>query len=351
MHLDGHVVRDTFALDVSIDVTPGTVLAVLGPNGSGKSTLLRAIAGLEPLTSGVLSLDTRVLDDGGRVFVRPPDRSVGVVFQDYALFPHLTILQNVAFGPRARGIGKRASLAIAQDELGRLGIADLASRHPGQVSGGQAQRAALARALATQPDVLLLDEPMAALDVETRDAVRAELDSLLAEFTGCTILVTHDPLDAMVLADRVVVLEAGRVVQDGSPTELAERPATTYVASLMGMTLLRGTAHDGVLTVDGGGVLHTAMTAVEGRALCVIRPESVTLHRNEPEGSARNVWQGNIASLQPAQDRVRVMIDGLPRVSATVTHSAVAEMGLVKGAPVWVSVKAVDLTLYSSPAH
>jgi len=342
--------RGDFALVFAATFEPGSVVAVIGPNGAGKSTLLRTLAGLHGIDSGQVTIDGRVVDDG-TTFVDPQDREVGVVFQDYALFPHLSVLENVAFGPRSRGAGRDAAREKARIAISSLGIADLSDRKPAEISGGQAQRVALARALVTEPSMLLLDEPLAALDIETRESVRTELDVALANFTGCTVLVTHDPLDALLLADRVIVVEEGRIVQDAPPAELARRPLTPYVAALMGVTLLRGTAGDGLLTIDGGGVLHLADHAIHGRALAVVRPEAVTLHRHEPEGSARNVWQGHVASLQPSQDRVRVLVEGDPSMIATVTPAAVAELGLTRGTPVWLSLKAVDVDVYSTPAH
>jgi molybdate transport system ATP-binding protein len=349
--IDLTVRRGDFALNVRAELAPGTVTAVLGPNGAGKSTLLRALAGLVPVDAGSIRIDGTVVDEAGAAFVPPRDRSVGVVFQDYALFPHLSVLDNVAFGPQSRGLGKAAARRRAREILERLGIADLAARRPGKVSGGQAQRVALARALATEPRVLLLDEPMAALDAETREAVRVELDEQLSAFAGCVVLVTHDPLEAMLLADRVLVLEGGTVVQDGAPAELARRPATTYTAALMGVTLLRGRAADGVLTVDGGGTLHVADTDIAGRVLAVLRPGAISLHREPPAGSPRNVWPGVVSGLQPSHDRVRVLVDGSPSVVAAVTPAAVAELGLVKGAAVWMSLKAVEVDVYPTPAH
>lgn len=343
--------RGTFALEIATTLEPGTVTAVLGPNGAGKSTLLRALAGLQPIDAGVIAMDGRTVDAADGTFVEPRARSVGVVFQDYALFPHLSVLENVAFGPRSRGEGRASAHASARRALQTLGVSELASRKPSAISGGQAQRVALARALATDPNLLLLDEPLAALDVETRESVRLELDTRLGQFEGCVVLVTHDPLDAMLLADRVIVLENGRVVQDGSPAELARRPATAYIAALMGVTLVRGTARDGVLDIDGGGTLHSADTSVAGRVLAVLRPESIAVHRTAPEGSARNVWQGSVASLQPSHDRVRVLIDGQPSVVAAVTPAAVAELGLVKGTTVWLSLKAVDFEVYPTASH
>ncbi len=351
VEIDIIVRRGEFALELAVTLEPGTVTAVLGPNGAGKSTLLRALAGLESVDHGSISIDGRVVDSVEGSFVESRDRSVGVVFQDYALFPHLSVLENVAFGPRSRGDSKATARDRARRALDTLGVGDLAPRKPNAISGGQAQRVALARALATDPQVLLLDEPMAALDVETRESVRVELDARLAEFAGCVVLVTHDPLDAMLLADRVIVLEGGRVVQDGSPADLARRPATAYVAALMGVTLVRATATGGVLDVDGGGTLHAADTTINGRVLAVLRPESISIHRSAPEGSARNVWQGTVGSLQPSHDRVRVFVDGQPSVVAAVTPAAVAELGLTKGTAVWLSLKAVDFEVYPSPAH
>jgi molybdate transport system ATP-binding protein len=346
------VSRGAFTLSMSAELEPGTVVAILGPNGAGKSTLVRAIAGLQPIDSGSIRINSQVVDDGDRTLVPARERAVGVVFQDYALFPHLSVVDNVAFGPRSRGAGRSQATMTARATLARLGISELAERKPGEISGGQQQRAALARALATSPDVLLLDEPLAALDVETKETVRAELQSQLDAFPGCTVLITHDPLDALLLADRVIVLEGGAVVQDGTPADLSQRPLTDYVATLMGVTLIRGDATDGVLVIDGGGRLSIADHDLSGPALAVVRPESVTLHRVHPEGSARNVWQGIVSSLQPSHDRIRVFVDGQPSVVAAVTPEAAAEMRLAKGSQVWLSLKSLDLRVYPGrPAH
>lgn len=349
--LNALVRRGEFTLEVDLELHPHTVTAVLGPNGAGKSTLLRAIAGLESVDVGSITIGDAVVDAVDGPFVAAQDRSVGVVFQDYALFPHLSVLENVAFGPRSRGVPRSASRALARATLDRLGVADLSDRRPTSVSGGQAQRVALARALATNPAVLLLDEPLAALDAETREAVRVELDAQLSEFAGCVVLVTHEPLDALLLADRVIVIENGRVVQDGSPIDLARRPATEYVAALMGVTLVRGTATSGVLQVDGGGTLFLADSTLNGRTLAVLRPESISLHLNAPEGSARNAWRGIVTSIQPSQDRVRVLVDGEPSVIATVTPAAITELALSKGSPVWLSLKAVDIDAYATASR
>lgn len=343
--------RGTFALSADLSVEAGTTVAVLGPNGAGKSTLLRALAGLERIDHGIIEIDGRVVDDGASVFVPPRARNVGMVFQDYALFGHLTVLENVAFGPRARGEGRDRSRLLAHRLLERLGIDDLAGRRPSQVSGGQAQRVALARALATGPTLLLMDEPLAALDAETRTSVRIELQRQLAEYPGSAILVTHDPLDAMLLADRIVVLESGAIAQEGSPGELARRPATAYVAALMGVNLLSGTAQGGELDLDDGGCLRIADEGLHGRALAVIRPEAITISLHEPQGSARNAWPGRVSAVELLHDRVRIHVDGKPSVIAAVTPAAVADLRIDAGTAVWLSVKAVEIDAYPRPAR
>ena len=341
------VTRGDFTIDVDTTVNAGTVTAILGPNGSGKSTFLRVLAGLQPIDSGEVIFGDTVVDAAPSVHVPPQDRSVGVVFQDYALFPHMSVLENIAFGPRSSGSSKKSSHVIALKQLDLLGITDLEGRKPSEISGGQAQRVALARALATDPSVLLLDEPLAALDAQTRENVRTELEQQIKLFRGCVVFVTHDPLDAMLLADRVIVLEKGGITQEGTPGELAARPETDYVATLMGVNLIRGVAHEGRLNVDGGGALHVTEHELKGEVLAVIRPESITVHLTKPEGSARNVWQGTVSALSPMHDRIRVTIQARPPVVATLTHSSVAELKLGVGTPVWVSVKALNIEAFT----
>lgn len=230
--LEAHlrVVRDRFDLDVRLVVAPGTVVALLGPNGAGKTTVLRALAGLQALTAGSVRLGGEVLDDPSRGrFVPPEARRLGFVFQDRVLFAHLTVLENVAFGPRARGVDRSTARRLAHDWLDRVGLGDLGHLRPGELSGGQAQRVALARALVTDPALLLLDEPMAALDAGTRDDVREQLRRHLAGFGGAAVLVTHDPVDAAVLADRIVVVEGGRIVQEAEPRDAAVAARTDVV--------------------------------------------------------------------------------------------------------------------------
>ncbi|MFM7211772.1 MAG: ABC transporter ATP-binding protein [Actinomycetota bacterium] len=339
--------RDSFTLDLDLDVPDGEVVGLLGPNGSGKSTTLRCLAGLFPLAHGRVQIGDTIVEDAARSTYLPPERrSVGYVFQDYLLFPHMSVADNVAFGLRARGVDKRTARGRAGEWLERLDIADLADRKPRQLSGGQAQRAALARALVTDPDLLLLDEPLAALDAATRASVRAHMRSHLADFGGAVVLVTHDPIDAMVLADRVVVLEDGRAVQSGSPAEVAQRPASSYVAQLVGVNIVRGDALEGAVSLTQGGSVHVADRRISGPVIVAIRPEAISVHLQQPEGSARNAWPGRVTSIESRGDVVRVEVASEPPLAAIVTPGAVASLGLHEGASVWLSVKATDLDVY-----
>ncbi|MCJ1712470.1 ABC transporter ATP-binding protein [Clavibacter michiganensis subsp. phaseoli] len=307
--LDARVVveRAAFRLDVALRVPAGSTTAVVGPNGAGKSTLLRALAGLAPLTAGRVALDGRELERaggagggapaGGSADLRVPaeGRGIGVVFQDHLLFPHLSALANVAFGPRAHGVARAVAEERARALLDRLGIAHLADRRPARLSGGQSQRVALARALVLEPALLLLDEPMAALDAGTRLDVRDLLADELRRFGGAAVLVTHDPVDALALADRIHVLEDGRQVQEGAPQEVAARPATAYVARLVGMNRLTGR--------DAGGRPTVLIAA----------PADVRLARGSGRPEARDdapdiVATGVVQRVEGAAGRVRVAL-------------------------------------------
>ncbi|MEV7141443.1 ABC transporter ATP-binding protein [Streptomyces tauricus] len=341
--LDAHLVveRGTFRLDVALRVAPGEVVALLGPNGAGKTTALRALAGLTPLTGGRLRLDGTALER-----TPPESRPVGVVFQDYLLFPHLTALDNVAFGPRCQGASKAEARARAAEWLDRLGLAEHAGAKPRRLSGGQAQRVALARALATRPRLLLLDEPLAALDARTRLEVRAQLRRHLAEFEAVAVLVTHDPLDAMVLADRLVVVEDGRVVQEGAPADIARRPRTDYIAQLVGLNLYRGEADGHAVRLDAGPAITTT-EALRGPVFVAFPPSSVTLYRDRPTGvSARNLWACEVAGLETHGDQIRADLAGELPLAADLTTAAAAELDLHPGASVWATVKATQTHAY-----
>lgn len=343
------VVRGALALDLALEVAPGEVVAVLGPNGAGKSTTLRALAGLLTVQRGLVRIGDRVLEDTATGVRLPPERRpVGLVFQDYLLFPHLSALENVAFGLRARGMPRGAARARAGETLGRLGVAEVAARRPGELSGGEAQRVALARALVTEPRLMLLDEPLAALDAGSRLQVRADLRRHLVGFGGfggSTVLVTHDALDAFVLADRLVVLERGRVVQEGAPAEVARRPRTDYVARLVGLNLYRGEAAGTVVTLEGGATVASAHPAT-GPVLVAFSPAAVSVHRNRPEGSARNAWPLTVVDVERHADTVRVRMSGALDIAADLTPLSVAELRLGAGVPVWAAVKATETTVY-----
>jgi molybdate transport system ATP-binding protein len=333
-------------LQVQMEVDDGETVAVLGPNGAGKTTLLRTLSGLLPLDRGTIAIDGVTVDepDAG-VFVEPARRSVGVVFQEYLLFPHLTVLENVAFGLRSRGVPRKAARARATAWLGRVGLADRAGDKPRQLSGGQAQRVALARALAPEPKLLLLDEPLAALDIGTRIELRRDLRSHLASFEGARVLVTHELLDAVALADRILVLEEGRVAQQGTISEVAAQPRSRYVADLVGVNLLRGWARGDEVSLADGGVLTVAEPA-SGDVYVAVQPNAVAVHRERPEGSPRNVWPGRVHGTDLLGDRVRIHVDGEVPLVAEVTPAAVADLGLHDGVDVWTSVKATEVVVY-----
>jgi molybdate transport system ATP-binding protein len=345
---DAEVKRGGFTLAVSLTAAPGQVTGLLGPNGAGKSTLLSAVAGLTPVSAGRITLTGQVMDDADSgTFVEASGRPVGFVFQNYRLFPHLTVAENVAFSPRVRGLGRRTAKAAASQWLARLGLTDLADRKPAQLSGGQAQRVALARALAGQPALLLLDEPLSALDAGTRLDVQAELKLHLADFTGPCLLVTHDPIEALVLADRLIVLEGGRIVQQGTPVQIARQPATDYVAKLVGLNLYRGRADGSQVSLSEGGSFITPDHGQHGDVLVAVRPSAILISTQLPQpSSARNTWPATITGLTMLADRIRLDLDGRPPALADVTPAAVAELSLDRGSQVWLTVKATDLEVY-----
>jgi molybdate transport system ATP-binding protein len=326
-----------FPLDVELAVER-EVLAVVGPSGAGKTTLLRAIAGLAA-ASGRVSVDGEVWLDSSTGVDRPPeDRSVGLVFQDYALFPHLSVRRNVEFGRR----GGEAAEAL----LDRFGLTTLADAKPRELSGGERQRVALARALAREPAVLLLDEPLSALDAHTRDAVRAELHQLLRVESRPTLVVTHDFEDAATLADRVGVLVEGRLRQLATPAELVAAPRDPYVASLTGANVLRGIARPIIaglseLELESGERIRSTDEAT-GEAFAVVYPWEVTLSSRPPHDSAQNQLAGAIASIVPIGSRVRVRVGPL---TAEVTADSVERLSLRPGERVFASFKATATRL------
>jgi molybdate transport system ATP-binding protein len=333
-------------LEAELAVGTGELVVLLGPNGAGKTTLLRALAGLLALDRGRVVLDGAVLEDTATgTWVPTERRPIGFVFQDYLLFPHLSALENVAFGLRSRGVGRAEARRRAGAWLERVGLAGHAGARPRALSGGQAQRVALARALVSEPRLLLLDEPLAALDAATRAEVRRDLRRHLAGFDGTRLLVTHDPLEAMALADRLVVLEGGRVTQTGSPAQVSQRPRSGYVAELVGVNLYRGRADGAAVELAGGGRL-IATGDHRGEVFAAVHPRAVALHRRLPEGTPRNVLAGTADTVDVVGDRVRVRVTGQVPIVAEVTPAAVGELHLADGGPVWASVKATEVTVY-----
>ncbi|MEU4102412.1 ABC transporter permease [Streptomyces tanashiensis] len=328
---------------LTLDAEPGTTIAVVGPNGAGKTTLLRALLGLTPRAHADLTLG------GTDVTGLPPHRRrVAWVPQDGALFPHLSALANTAYGLRAQGVARARARREAQRWLDLLGVGHLAHRRPGQLSGGQAQRVALARALAARPRLLVLDEPLAALDQTTRGHVRHTLRTHLARFGGVCLIVTHDPVEAVSLADRVLVLDEGRALQDDSPAEVTRHPRSPWVARMLGRNAWPGTATpDGLALEDGGTLVAADPPPVGTPALAIVAPEAVSVHREKPAGSPRNVWPGTVREITASGSRLRVLVtsDVAPDLVAEITPQAAAELGLADGVSVWTSVKATEATV------
>jgi molybdate transport system ATP-binding protein len=361
--MSGTVERGSFRLEAQLRAGPGEVLGILGPNGAGKTTLLRALSGLDALTTGSIHLGDLTLDDVATdTFVAPQHRPVGLVFQGYRLFPHLDVRDNVAYAPRVQGAGRRQARAVADTWLERLDLTALATRRPHQISGGQAQQVALARALAADPGLLLLDEPLSALDAKTRLDVRARLRGHLDEFAGPVLIITHDPLEAMIMADRLLVIEDGRVVQQGSPAQVARQPATQYVARLVGLNLYTGmleVATSSVLLDVGGHLtvtvaddpLSSSEVGASTRPVLVgLRPSAITIHTARPTlASPRNVWPGTVVALELLTDRVRVQVDALPPALVDISAAAVAELSLRPGSSVWLAAKATETEAYPDP--
>ncbi|WP_435845498.1 ABC transporter permease [Streptomyces erythrochromogenes] len=328
---------------LTLEAEPGTTIAVVGENGAGKTTLLRALLGLTPRAHADLRLG-----DADVTALPPHKRQVAWVPQDGALFPHLSALANTAYGLRARRVPRADARREAQAWLDRLGVGHLAHRKPSQLSGGQAQRVALARALAARPRLLLLDEPLAALDQTTRAHVRHTLRTHLAGFGGVCLIVTHDPVEAVSLADRVLVLADGRALQDAPPAEVSRHPRSPWVARMLGRNAWPGTASADGLALAAGGRLVVAEALPEGaEALAIIAPEAVSVHRDRPGGSPRNVWPGTVREITAVGSRLRVLIASAeaPDLVAEITPDAAAELGLADGSAVWTSVKATEVTL------
>lgn len=328
-------------VDASFVAPGGRTTALVGPNGSGKSTVLATIAGVHRPQGADVVLDGRPLDR-----LPPHRRRVALLSQDPLLLPHLTSLDNVAFGPRAAGRSRRDARQAAARWLERVGAAHLADRRADALSGGQAARVALARALAAEPDAVLLDEPLAALDVDAAPQVRHVLREVLRGRTA--VVVTHDVVDAALLADHAVVIDDGAVVEQAPVRDLVTAPRSPFAARLAGVNLVAGTlGAPGELVAEGGALHGLPVEAARGtRAVATFRPETVAVHREPPGGSPRNVLPARVISVEPSGSaaRLRASTDLGPLV-ADLTPAAVADLGLGPGEPVHLVVKAAAVRL------
>ncbi len=352
--LDLRATLDERGIDVELRIRPGEVVALLGANGAGKSTLLSLISGLIRPDHGRITLDEKVLVDvDRRVWVPSHHRGVVLLAQQALLFPHLTAAANVAFGPRSKGSSRKDARVEAARWLAAVDATEFAERRPVQLSGGQAQRIAIARALAADPALLLLDEPMAALDVAVAPALRQLLRKVLRDTGRTALLVTHDLIDALSLADRVIVLDGGRIVEDGPTRTVLSQPRSSFAARIAGVDLITGTAEThGVLTSDGvriQGLLDPTCTTGQP-AVAVFSPAAVAVHLTPPTGSPRNHLAVTITELEPHGELIRVhaadTTGGTIDLIADITAAAAADLDLVPGKHIHFAFKATEVQIY-----
>jgi molybdate transport system ATP-binding protein len=354
--VDVAVRRGGFSVACAFIAADGETLALLGPNGSGKSTVVETLAGLVEPAEGRISLADMVLDDvESGVHTPARERPIGVVFQDLRLFPHLSAIDNVVFPLRARGDGRAAARRAGAALLERTGAGGFAATKPPQLSGGQAQRVALARALAGGPRLLLLDEPLSALDVRSRRELRAVLRTTLRSFDGVRVLVTHDPVEAMTLADRIVILEDGAVTHSGTPEQIRAGPRTRYAAELVGLNLFSGRLErlepgtGRLLTSDGEIVVGWPRDLSAGSDVVgLLKPSDVSLHADAPAGSARNVLPGRVELVSVEGDRARVRLATAPPLTAEITLGSLERLGVSEGVELWASFKALEVRLLAA---
>lgn len=336
-------------LDISFSVGATETLAIMGPNGAGKSSIMQILAGLLKPDSGQASLNGQSLFriSPGTTWRPPHEREIGLLAQESLLFPHLSVLENVAFGPRSRGESKADSRAAGHHWLAEVDASALARRLPAELSGGQAQRVALARALATDPQLLLLDEPMSALDVNNAPFLRSLLKRVLCGRRA--IIVTHSVLDALMLADRIIIMDAGRIVEAGPTAAILARPRSSFAASLAGLNVLPGTMSGSSLCTSDGNqitgvpIAGLAPASTDQAGIGAFSPSAVSVFLAPPQGSPRNCFSVRVDELEPQGDLIRVRAGNL---SADISPAATVDLGLAPGTEVYFVVKAAEVVLY-----
>lgn len=345
-------------VDLRLELASGDVLAVLGPNGAGKSTLLSLIAGLlRPDQARIVVADTVLTDTAAGVFVPPYERGVAMLAQQPLLFPHMTVAANVAYGPRCHGRSRGEARGIARHWLRAVDAEHLSDRRPAELSGGQGQRIAIARALATEPSLLLLDEPTAALDVAVAPSVRRLLRSILQADQRTAVIVTHDLLDALAIANKVVVVEQGRIVEHGTVREVLDCPRTNFAARMAGVNLISGVvAEPGIIRTPWGATISgMGGPEVGSSAVAVFAPTAVSIHTEPPHGSPRNVIRTTIAEFEVHGATVRVRStgqpDGRPALFADITPAAMADLDLAPGREVYFAVKTMEIGIHPATAQ
>lgn len=332
-------------LDVNLGVRRGEYFVLMGPTGAGKTLLLQIISGIHYPDSGRV-----ILDDVDITYLAPEKRSIGYVPQNYALFPHMSVRENIAYGLRIRGRPKDKVDIIVKELSRELGISHLLDRRISNLSGGERQRVALARALAIEPKLLLLDEPLAALDAETRGEIRDYLKKIRKSIGFTAIHVTHDFIEAAVLGDRMAVMISGEIVQVGRPSEVMNRPRNELVASFTGFkNIFEGTVRDnvgGLAEIDVGGVSIYAVTNRAGKVTVAVRPESIIVTLEPVKMSARNILRGVIQEISEIPPFISVVVNvGVP-MTAYLTRSALMDLGLGLGKTVYLAFKASDVMVF-----
>jgi molybdate transport system ATP-binding protein len=340
--------RFEVACDLSVDA--GKAVALVGASGAGKTTVLRAVAGLvRPYRGRIAYAETCWFDADRNVFRSAQERSCGMVFAEYALFGHMSALENVCFGLRALGTGRGIARAEARKLLALFDIEGLAEQRASTLSSGEMQRVAIARALATQPQALLLDEPLSAIDVERRAPIRAAVLRWIEEAGIAAVVVTHDPIEAVLFARDLIVMDEGGVVQRGRAPDLRERPRSRYVAAFAGVNLYEGIATPepgGISTVKVDGAELSIIGRWEGRVALVVEPDAVVLSKEEPHSSARNCLVGAVVQAYPEGNAVRVSLASMPPVIARISQKSAAELDVHPGAMLYASFKAGEVRVH-----